>query len=144
MKRTFEIWLEEVKSIPQGSSMAKWEVSDYFKTFAEDFNTCTMPHMKYYDYEKWEIEEYAKKKKEALEEKGGGIGDEFEYQEEQKRKIEMKRRKEMEITRLMMSKDKIEDMKRQARLKTEMVNAYRVGDEKTRLRLQKKLEPEEK
>ena len=103
-----------------------------------------MPHMKYYDYEKWEIEEYAKKKKEALEEKGGGIGDEFEYQEEQKRKIEMKRRKEMEITRLMMSKDKIEDMKRQARLKTEMVNAYRVGDEKTRLRLQKKLEPEEK
>ena len=44
----------------------------------------------------------------------------------------------------MMSKEKIEEMKGQARLKAEMVNAYRVGDEETRSRLQKKLEPDEK
>jgi len=45
----------------------------------------------------------------------------------------------------MMSKENIEQMKRrQARLKSEMVNVYSVGDEKTRMRLQKKLEPEGK
>jgi len=44
----------------------------------------------------------------------------------------------------MMSRENVEQMKRQARLKSEMVNVYSVGDEKTRMRLQKKLEPEGK
>ena len=39
------------------------------------------------------MEQYAHKKKEARVETGGGIGDEFEYhKEEQKRKIELKKR----------------------------------------------------
>jgi len=89
------------------------------------------------------MDEYNKRKQES-ESKKGAIGDEFEYQEEMKRKAEQKRRKEFEMVKTMMSKDKIEEMKIQARLKAELVNAYRVGDEETRLKLQRRLEPEEK
>jgi len=135
--------MEEEKNIPQGSNLARWELGDYFKTFAEDFNTCTMPHEKYYDYDKWEMEQYNKRKQESKQ-KSSALGDEFEFREEQRHKAEMKKRKELETAKMLMNKDKIEDMKRQARLQAEMVNAYRVGDEKTRMRLQKKLEPDEK
>ena len=35
------------------------ELVEYFKEYAEDYNTATMPHIKYYDYNKLEMEEYA-------------------------------------------------------------------------------------
>ena len=36
---------------------------EYFKCFVEDYNTATMPHKKYYDYNKWEMKEYQRKQK---------------------------------------------------------------------------------
>ena len=143
VKRSFEIWMAEVKGIPQGSNLAKWELSDYTKEFVEDFNTATFPHKKYYDYDKWEMEEYNRKKEES-QQKQGAHSDEWQYREERLKKAEEKRKKEFETVKTMMSKEKIEEMKSQARLKAEMANAYRVGDEETRLKLQKKLEPERK
>lgn len=143
VKRNFEIWMEEVKGIPQGTNVPKWEMTECFKEYAEDYNTATLPHMKYYDYDKWEMEEYNKKKEESKSKKGA-ISDEFQFQEERKKKAEEKRRKELDMVRSTMSKEKIEEMKRQSRLKAEMVNAYRVGDEEKRKRLQKRLEPDEK
>ena len=89
------------------------------------------------------MEEYNKRKKDAQSKKGA-VGDEFEHQEEMRKRAVEKRQKEFEMVKHMMSKEKIEEMKGQARLKAEMVNAYRVGDEETRSRLQKKLEPDEK
>lgn len=143
VQRNFEIWLEEVKGIPQGTHVPKWEMAESFKEYAEDFNTATLPHDKYYDYDKWELVEYNKKKEEA-ENKKGARSDEFQYQEERKKQIEDKRKKELDLVRITMSKEKIEEMKRQSHLKAEMVNAYRVGDEKKRKKLQKRLEPDEK
>lgn len=143
VQRNFEIWLEEVKGIPQGSNVAKWEMTENFKEYAEDYNTATLPHVKYYDYDKWELEDYNKKKSESKSKKGA-ISDEFEFQEERKKKAEEKRRKELNMIRSTMSKEKIEEMKRQARMKAEMVNAYRTGDEEKRRRLEKKLKPDEK
>ena len=32
----------------------------YFKDFIEDYNTATMPHEKYYNFEAWEMNEYRK------------------------------------------------------------------------------------
>ena len=29
----------------------------------EDYNTATMPHRKYYEYEKWEVEDYEKRQR---------------------------------------------------------------------------------
>ena len=36
------------------------KVMTYFKDFIEDYNTATMPHEKYYNYEAWEMNEYRK------------------------------------------------------------------------------------
>lgn len=143
VQRSFEIWLEEVKGIPQGTNVPKWEMTEVFKDYAEDFNTATLPHEKYYDYDKWEMEEYNRKKQES-QSKNAAISDEFQFLEERKKQAEDKRRKELELVRMTMSKEKIEEMKRQSRLKAEMVNAYRVGDEQKRKKLQKRLEPDEK
>ena len=141
VRRSFEIWLEEVKNVPQGSNMARWETSNYFKDYAEDYNTATFPHSKYYDYDKWEMEEYNRQKKEASREgRGKAVSDEFEFREEMRRKADMKKQKEFDTIKTMMSKEKIEEMKRQARLKAEMVNAYRVGDEETRVNVAERLQ----
>ena len=48
---------------------------EYFKEYAEDYNTATMPHIKYYDYNKLEMEEYARKKREAEEAAAAKDGD---------------------------------------------------------------------
>ena len=114
-----------------------------FKDYCEDYNTATMPHEKYYNYEKWEMEEYMKKKKEAAA-KGGVISDEAKHLEKLRKQQEEKRRNEMDMVMSSMSRDKIEEMKRQKLIKQEMEHAYKVGDEEKRLRLQKRLEPEEK
>lgn len=143
VKRSFERWMEEVKGVPQGANIPKWEVTNYMKDYAEDFNTATLPHVKYYDYDKWEMEQYNKIKEESKRKKGA-LSDEIEYQEEMKKKAEEKRRREFEMVKSMMSKDRIDEMKKQSRLRTELQNAYRVGDEATRKRLQKRLEPESK
>ena len=143
LKRNFEVWLDQVRGVPTGTNLTKFEVSNYFKDYAEDYNTATLPHIKYYDYDKWEMEEYNKKKEEATSKKGA-VGDEFEHQELIRKKAADKRRKEFEMVKTMMSKEKVEEMKRQAQLKAEMVNAYRVGDEENLKRLQKKLEPDER
>ena len=37
-----------------------FKVMTYFKDFIEDYNTATMPHEKYYNYEAWEMNEYRK------------------------------------------------------------------------------------
>jgi len=118
-------------------------MTEYCKEYIEDFNTATFPHVKYYNYEKWEMEEYKRKEKEVNSKKGP-ISDEFKHLEEMKRKAMEKERKEMQIIRSAMSQDKVKEMKRQARLKSEMENAYKVGDEMTRKKLQRRLEPDVK
>merc|ERR1711865_909125 len=61
-QRSFEIWMENVKGLG-GFNGPKWEMHNYFKEYAEDYNTATLPHIKYYDYDKWEMEEYQKRKR---------------------------------------------------------------------------------
>ena len=38
-------------------NMPKREQLEYFSEFCEDYNTATMPHKKYYNYEEWEMQE---------------------------------------------------------------------------------------
>lgn len=144
IRRSFEVWLEETRGIPQGSNVTKNELANYFKDYMEDFNTATLPHIKFYDYDKWEAEEYQRNKNEVMKQGSSTAkSDEFFHREEMWKKEEEKRRKEMELIRSGMTKEKVEEMKHQARLKAEMVNAYKTGDEEKRKRLQKRLEPEE-
>lgn len=143
VRRSFEMWLSEVKGIPHGTNLCKNENINYFKDYAEDFNTATLPHKKFYDYNKWELKEYERKKQKAIE-KNGVVSNEFLYREEMRNKDEENKKKKMNIIRGAMNNEKIEEMKKQAALKVEMMNAYKVGDEERRKKLQKRLEPEEK
>lgn len=102
-----------------------------------------MPHEKYYNYEKWEMEEYQKQKM-STQAKGGVISDEARHIEEMRQKQEEKRKAEMNMVMNSMSKEKIEEMKRQQLLKQEMAHAYKIGDEEKRAKIERRLAPEEK
>lgn len=139
-QRTFTVWLEEVKGIMSFSG-PKWELQNYFKEYMEDFNTATLPHIKYYDYDKWEMEEYQKnKEKAASASKSVAQRDEFLHMQSLQEKAKEKRQKELDLVRNMMSKEKREEMKLKAKLQSEMAHAYKTGDQETYLRLKNRLE----
>ena len=147
IRRSFEMWLVEVKGIASFNG-PKGELLSYFSEYAEDFNTATLPHVKYYDYDKWEMEDYNQRKKEAedVAAVGGGSkarSDEFQHREEMKRREEEKRRAEVELMRATVSA-KREEMKGQALLKAELENAYKTGDQEKIRSLKRRLEPEER
>ena len=148
-QRSFEVWLAEVKAIPDFNG-PKWELDQYFEEYREDFNTATLPHKKYYDYEKWEMEEYQRRQKETADKiagmAGGGIAarDEARHREEVKRRAEEKKRKELDLLRASMTGEKVREMKRQAELQSQMQVAFKTGDRETYKRLKAKLEPDEK
>jgi len=139
MQRSFEVWLAEIKGLD--SSLPKWEIQKYFSNFVEDFNTATLPHIKYYNYDKWEMEEYQRQKQEA-EKCSSSKSDMLKHEENIRRKALEKQQREWEMVRKGMSVEKVDQMKRQARLKAELVNAYKTGDEEKRKKLQRRLEPE--
>ena len=51
----FHAWCIEVKHASR-DSLSKREEKELFAEYAEDYNTSTLPHEKYYDLDKWERE----------------------------------------------------------------------------------------
>ena len=149
IKVSFERWLAEVKGIPDFNG-PRHELQEYFAEYAEDYNTATLPHIKYYDYDKWEMDEYSRKKQEAEKVKDGSTiniasvaADELRHREEMAERAKRKRLEELKLVQYAMTAEKREEMKHQAQLRHEMAVAYKTGDEETRRRLQRKLEPDE-
>ena len=138
--------MAEVKGLPEFKG-AKWEVQKYFDEYREDYNTATMPHVKYYDFEKWEMEEYKKQqsKQQAMANSGSTHkADEARHQMEQRKLAIQKQREEQNLAMSMMSKEKIQEMKRQQLLKAELAVAFKTGDQEKIKKLKAKLEPEAK
>ena len=48
----FRTWLMEVKNISP-EALQNQAMKTYFEDFMEDYNTATLPHIKYYDLDKW-------------------------------------------------------------------------------------------
>lgn len=144
-QREFEAYMLEVKNMPGVLSAGRGEIMKYFKDFIEDFNTATMPHEKFYNYERWEIMDYERKKREK------SSGDTSEFNDEDERKQEIKRmRDEMELKKFnalkkTMASDKSlrDGMRRQEALKSELQLAYKQGDETEKARLERLLAPDE-
>jgi hypothetical protein len=141
--------LAEVKGIPDFNG-PRHELQEYFAEYAEDYNTATLPHIKYYDYDKWEMDEYSRKKQEAEKVMDGSTmniasvaADELRHREEMAERAKRKRLEELKLVQYAMTAEKREEMKHQAQLRHEMAVAYKTGDEETRRRLQRKLEPDE-
>ncbi len=127
---------------------------EHFRGFMEDYNTATMPHPKYYHYEKWEIEEYQRQqraKQQSLHDYDPHHDDGFHFNDEEaeqrRRKLEkeQKEKQEFALIHSIMKQDKSiqEDMKRQAELRTELNIAHKRGDHATVKRIERLLAPDE-
>eukprot|EP00977_Amphora_coffeiformis_P016960 scaffold5383_cov222-Amphora_coffeaeformis.AAC.1 len=179
MQRSFQVWLAEVKGIPSLPG-SKHEQQKYFADFCEDFNTATMPHQKYYDYEKWEMQgkdtklshdldfgfplcsiarpnisimcltcvlqpipeyERQKAKEEKLSVTGNTLlADEARHKREQQERARAKQESDKRALYGSMSREKVEEMKHQAKLRSQMQIAYQTGDKQTYERLKERLE----
>ena len=150
-QREFEAYMAEVKGIPGILCENKREIMINFKSFMEDYNTATMPHDKFYDYEKWEIAEYEKKRKQSSSDYIGETHEDYIFNDEYLHKLKKQNEKkeiqnrEFEKIKFQMSLDKNrqDSMRRQTSLQTELQAAYKRGDTETVKRLEKLLTPED-
>jgi len=161
-QREFEAYMEEVKGMPGILSESKRDIMQHFKSFIEDFNTATMPHDKYYNFERWEMQEYQRKQAREMQKQqqeqeedviGGSsssssgrmLNDEEQHRREM-RQIEehAKQQQFLQLKAKMSSNSSVqEDMRRQAQLNTELQIAFKRGDKATVKRLERLLAPEE-
>ena len=78
---------------------------------------------------------------------GGGtttaLLDELHHREAMAERARIKRLEADRVLQYSMTASKREEMKHQAQLRHEMTVAYKTGDEETRRKLQRRLEPEE-
>ena len=127
---------------------------EHFRTFMEDYNTATMPHSKYYNYEAWEMAEYQKKLAKERQQQEDETDDHYHQytfndeelvKQQKKREKEQQQRQELQMIHSIMKQDKSiqEDMKRQAELRTELNIAHKRGDIATVKKLERLLAPDE-
>jgi hypothetical protein len=134
---------------------------EYFKSYMEDYNTATMPHEKYYNLERWEMEDYREKQRKKQMKEAKKSHKDYDYVEEdtaptsfndeQLRKQELKREKERAeqaefhsiYSKMVHDKDKRKDMRRQGELYAELQLAHKHGDVAAVRRLEKLLAPDE-
>ncbi len=145
-QRSFEVWMAEVKGIPCFTG-PKWELQKYFQDYIEDFNTATFPHIKYYHFEQWEMEEYNKQQQLLQQNQHGSSGilqDEARHRQEMQEKARRIKQQELELARASLNPEKVQEMKQQLLLKTEMSHAFKTGDKEKFAKLQRRLEPDPK
>jgi hypothetical protein len=148
MQRSFEIWLSEVHGVHiSSSSIPRYELQQYFDTYREDYNTATLPHIKYYNYDKWELEEHEKQKRE-LEQSGQNssalINDERNHAMEMQRIAKQKEEAALQLVAATMNTTKVKEMQHQKQLQSQMQMAFKMGDHETYRKIKEKLQPPEK
>ena len=125
----FEMWCREIRG-EEVSMLGVRDRLNVFKTFAEDFNTVTLPHEKYYDYRAWSEKKMKKNKKKS---KQTVSNDDDSLSDDRKRKDKL----DAAYARLhRMSAVKAQAMRDRDILMQKMQIAYKSGDtaEVTRLR----------
>ncbi|PVU89236.1 hypothetical protein BB559_005179 [Furculomyces boomerangus] len=71
-QQEFIAWLIETKKI-YFENLSQLDTKKWFRSFIEDFNTCAMPHKKFYDFAKWEAKK-AKKEDPRAKESQNNLG----------------------------------------------------------------------
>ena len=113
---------------------SKRELMELFNEFAEDYNTATMPDDKYYDLERWELEEYERRKR--GERKAGGemtaFDDEAQVEAARRREREARDRANEEAdarsAAARMGEGKRQELKDLEILRQKQQQAYKRGD----------------
>lgn len=131
---------------------------EWFRTYMEDYNTATMPHIKYYNLEKWEMDEYMRKQQEENERRkrkyeSNEIGDDeiVDFNDERQRQRDIKLAREeaerlqfIELKQKMLhDNNKREEMRLQEILRNELQLAYKQGDIEKVKKLERRLAPDE-
>jgi hypothetical protein len=148
-QREFEAYMDEVKKMPGILGQSKREIMTYFKSFIEDYNTATMPHEKFYSYERWEIEEYKRKQHERS---NSTDFEKVQFNDAEERRIELKKQKELDekrefeltIKKMTFDKERMEGMRLQSVIQLEIQAAYKIGDMATVKKLETRLAPDAK
>lgn len=142
----FALWAMEVKNIDV-DAMPKYDERELFKDFIEDYNTCTLPHRKYYDLDKYERKKIMKaaKKGSPSEQKTGPVDDEEQLRRERaaERARQQEERFKQAYAELKYS-DKAKDMREQELLRAQAALAYKTGDTATAQKLMDRLAPDDK
>ncbi|EEY59576.1 uncharacterized protein PITG_12149 [Phytophthora infestans T30-4] len=139
---SFQAWVRDVKKMGEFNG-PKWEAMELFKEYMEDYNTCTLPHEKYYDIEKYEMKRYQKqqrkahaKQKSASDEALDTLADEERVRRERLAARDKKEQEEFRLVLQLMDKDKIEAMREQERLRSQMQMFYKSGNVEEARRLE--------
>ncbi len=66
---------------------------EYFKSYMEDYNTATMPHIKYYNLEKYELYEHNEKLKKKQLKELKAIEKQYNHDDDNKKTLEKKKKK---------------------------------------------------
>ena len=147
------MWLAEVKGISPDANVPKHELLEFFKDYAEDYNTCTLAHEKYYDLERYEARERARAAagdgaSKASAGANAGAFDMLKEQEARKRE-EQARAKEAEQARMAMyystmDAERVRAMKAQQELLLKMQYAFRSGNVAEAERIKNAIERDKK
>ncbi|RHY23045.1 hypothetical protein DYB36_012082 [Aphanomyces astaci] len=125
---SFNVWLRDIKKINDFNG-PKWEAMELFKEYMEDYNTATFPHEKYYDVEKYEMRKHHKKaSKDNKRKHDDAPGDEEAMRRERLRQRIEAGNKDFGLIMQTMSKEKIEGMRNQEKLRTQMQLHYKSGN----------------
>ena len=144
----FRAWLEEVKRVNL-ESVTKHDEREYFKEYAEDYNTNTLPGEKFYNLDRWAVAEAARRA--AADAAGETRAEErLTFDDEAERKAELARQRAERTAEYKRSayermKDTgdLQNLREQERLKEQRKQAYNVGDAETVEKINKILAPDE-
>ncbi|RYH14143.1 hypothetical protein EON65_34085 [archaeon] len=126
------------------------QMMEHFKTYMEDYNTCTFPSMKYYNLEKFELQTYQQQQQQqhqaAISSSANvSLNDEAEKSREAKLKKLQQEQSDFnaQLMRMRGDSEKVTSMRRQEELYGELRAAYKRGDMVTVRRLERVLAPDE-
>lgn len=143
----FSAWLAEVKGVSL-ESLPKWEERDLFKSFIEDYNTATLPHVKYYDLTVHHKREEAKAAAEGRATAPVERTDFTNMEDERKKDFAVHRLRKAEedkksLIQHMLLTGKLEGLREQQHLQAELQMAAAVGDNKRVAQIQARLAPDD-
>mmetsp|Transcript_84638 Transcript_84638/g.274188 ORF Transcript_84638/g.274188 Transcript_84638/m.274188 type:complete len:311 (-) Transcript_84638:50-982(-) len=149
-KPEFLLWALEVKK-ENTDAMGQMQMKDLFKEYIEDYNTATMPSKKYYNLQVWDQLQTSKRSKKI---RGDDMSDAQKaalasFDDERARREEIKhlqaKKQEMQITdevrRMRQDKTKVEEMKHQDRLRTQMDILNKSGHAREAGKIAERLDP---
>lgn len=125
---------------------------ELFKDFMEDYNTCTMPHRKFYDLAAYQRKKAAERQPAAAADRGNisaKVAAAIEQDDERLRRAEMfaERKRQADVnaqdkySRMLMSGESLKELQDREMTRLQAQAAYKTGDMETAKRLRHKLNP---